>query len=152
MPRGPFEVLNDFSKQFTGKHTKPAPVEVLVGRIYRRMAGDRAPDTAPVSDHDGQDRTVPRHVAPRVPPRLRAVRPDGGDAAVLAAAEEARPALPSSERQKTPGPPTLSRWRCGGRTVYDDEIGEVDGIGNRIRLVIGFCVHDGFTVPTMHEP
>ncbi len=78
----PTEVLTDNGKQFTGRFTKPRPAEV----IERILPGERdraAAHQAPLTDHDGEDRTLPWDLATRVPRPCRAVpvrcgRTEGG--------------------------------------------------------------------------
>ena len=61
----PSEVLTDNGKQFTGRHIRPQPVEVLFERVCRENGILQRHDQAPVADHDGEDRAVPQEPARR---------------------------------------------------------------------------------------
>jgi hypothetical protein len=58
----PSEVLSDNGDQFTGRFIKPLPVEVLFEKICRGN-GIKHRLTTPITDHDGQDQTLPRPCA-----------------------------------------------------------------------------------------
>lgn len=95
----PSEVLTDNGKQFTGRFTKPFPAEVLFERICREN-GITSRFTAPVTHHDGEDRKVARHAAPRTPGWGWPVRVDGrstGQHRCLGAGIQHREAAPVAE-------------------------------------------------------
>src|SRR5260370_39339757 len=68
----PFEVLSDNGKQFTGRHTRPQPVEVLFERVCRengitqRLTKPRSPTTTGKIErwHKTLRRELLDHVAP----------------------------------------------------------------------------------------
>lgn len=69
----PGEVLTDNGKQFTGRHTRQQPVEVLFDRLLPGERHRGAAWQADVADDRGEDRAVPQEPAgraarPRVPP------------------------------------------------------------------------------------
>ncbi len=77
----PSEVLTDNGKQFTGRHTRPEPAEVMFERVCRENGDHHAADQAQVSDDHREDRAVPQDPARGVPQRCRAVRVPGRRAA-----------------------------------------------------------------------
>ena len=76
----PFEVLTDNGKQFTGRHIRPQPVEVLFERVCRENGIVQRHDQAQVADHDREDRAVPQEPAGRAAGPRRAVRVARGGA------------------------------------------------------------------------
>src|SRR5439155_9568980 len=99
----PFEVLSDNGKQFTGRHMKPQPVEVLFERVCRengitqRLTKPRSPTTTGKIErwHKTLRRELLDHVAPFES---------------LAAAQEAIDGWVSAYNHSRPSPGVLSPW------------------------------------------